>query len=356
MASRASTELKERVARTLRRLYRVASAEAPNLHEAFDRLESGAEMLSARSSAIEQELARLRSSLDELAASMRVSLDELAEGQSRHYRLALAQYDDIARLREQLRTVRRSEAYDSTFANREPLVSVPIATYNLSSTLIDRAIASVRAQTYPRWEIVVVGDGCTDDTAERVEELGDPRIRFVNLPFRTPYPDDSSDAWLVSGTMPYNRAVELCRGDWIAPLDDDDEFLPGHIATLLELALERRAEFVYGALAPVTEPQRAPRPVPPRDSDDGFLATVPVPERVALPAYLFAFPPAHGAINLQASVYLRSLDFFECDFGSWIVGEPVDWNLIRRMLTAGVIMAATEEVVTRYYPSSGRHH
>ena len=59
---------------------------------------------------------------------------------------------------------------------------------------------------------------------------------------------------------------------------------------------------------------------------------------------------------MQASLHLRSLDFFECDVGCWIVGEPVDWNVIRRMQIAGVIMAATEEVVARYYPSSGRRH
>ena len=322
MASGASGGLKDIVARALRRLYRVASADSPNQHET--------ELLSARTSAIEQELASLRSSIDELAA-----------GHQLHDRLARAQYDDIGRLRERLRAVRRTEAYEATFTNREPLVSVPIATYNLSQILVDRAIASVQGQTYPHWEIVVVGDGCTDDTAERIEALGDPRIRFENLPFRTPYPEDSTDAWLVSGTMPYNRAVELCQGDWIAPLDDDDEFLPEHIAMLLDLALERRAEFAYGALGAVNGPQ----PIPESQA----------PESVPLPPYLFAFPPKHGAINLQASLHLRSLDFFECDFGSWIVGEPVDWNVIRRMLTAGVIMAATEEVVTRYYPSSGRH-
>ena len=56
---------------------------------------------------------------------------------------------------------------------------------------------------------------------------------------------------------------------------------------------------------------------------------------------------------MQASLHLRSLDFFECDFVSWIVDEPVDWNVIRRMRDAGVMMAATEEAVARYYPSGG---
>jgi hypothetical protein len=85
----------------------------------------------------------------------------------------------------------------------------------------------------------------TDDTANRIAALGDSRIRFLNLPFRSAYPEGPTDRWLVSGVMPYDRAVELCRGGVGASLDDDDEFLPGHIEVLLELALERRAEFVY---------------------------------------------------------------------------------------------------------------
>jgi glycosyltransferase involved in cell wall biosynthesis len=53
-----------------------------------------------------------------------------------------------------------------------PLVSVVTATYNYSSVL-RQAIASVRAQDYPRWEMIVVGDACTDDSAEVVASFRD---------------------------------------------------------------------------------------------------------------------------------------------------------------------------------------
>src|SRR3954451_14682502 len=53
-----------------------------------------------------------------------------------------------------------------------PLVTVVTATYNWSSVL-RCAIASVRAQDYPRWEMVVVGDGCTDDSEEVVRGFAD---------------------------------------------------------------------------------------------------------------------------------------------------------------------------------------
>ena len=60
------------------------------------------------------------------------------------------------------------------------LVSVVIATYNRSNVL-RLAIETVLWQTYTNWEIVVVGDCCTDDTAEVVASFKAPRVRFYNL-------------------------------------------------------------------------------------------------------------------------------------------------------------------------------
>jgi Glycosyl transferase family 2 len=278
---------------------------------------------------VEPSIDRLEAALDrqqQEVAALRSAVSDLHELQTKQIRLSRAAYDEIGRLRRQLVAVRQSDAYAATFEHRRPLISVPIATYNAAELLVERAIASVRGQTYEEWEIMVVGDGCTDDTAAWVEGLGDRRIRFANLPFRTVTPEAAQDRWLVSGAAPWNRAVELCRGEWIAPLDDDDEFLPNHMETLLDLAHESRAEFVYGKLETVGHP------------------TDP---------YLFTFPPKLHVIGMQAAMYLRALSFFECDIYSWAVEEPTDWNLIRRMRDAGVLMAATDVPVARYYPSLG---
>ena len=93
--------------------------------------------------------------------------------------------------------------------------------------------------------------------------------------------------------------------------------------TLLDLALERRAEYAYGKLEQVAEADAEP--------------------------YLFSFPPEQGRIGLQQALYLRGLSFFESDIYSWAMDEPADWNIIRRMREAGVRMEATEEPVARYY-------
>ena len=62
-----------------------------------------------------------------------------------------------------------------------PVVSVIIATYNRSRVLA-HAIESVRYSTVSNWELIVVGDHCTDDTAAIVASFDDPRITFINLP------------------------------------------------------------------------------------------------------------------------------------------------------------------------------
>lgn len=315
-----------------------AAARAADLRLAIDRLGSGSDQLRTQveltSLAQGRQLTEVQGALAEQRelhrteiAQLREAVAKVQELQTKHWRLSSAHYDELGRLREKLIALRRSDSYAATFENRRPLISVPIATYNAAEILVERAIASVRAQTYNRWEIVIVGDGCTDDTARRVTEVGDDRIRFVNLPFRTFYPDDPRDRWLVSGAAPWNRAVELCGGEWIAPLDDDDELLPGHMETLLDIALVSRAEFVYGKLVGVLP--------------DGTEYS------------WFSFPPEPAKIGMQQAIYLRGLTFFECDTRSWALDEPTDWNLIRRMRDAGVRMAATEQPVSRYYPSGG---
>lgn len=69
---------------------------------------------------------------------------------------------------------------NSTPASSKPLVSVVVPTYNYGH-FITETFESLRAQTYPYWECVVVDDGSTDDTAEVVKRFAEtePRITYV---------------------------------------------------------------------------------------------------------------------------------------------------------------------------------
>jgi len=97
----------------------------------------------------------------------------------------------------------------------EPLVSVVIPTFNYGH-LVGEAVDSVLAQSYPRVEIVVVDDGSTDDTRQRLEKYGE-RMRYQYQP----------NAGLSAAR---NAGIGLARGELIALLDSDDAFHPEKLA------------------------------------------------------------------------------------------------------------------------------
>ena len=250
----------------------------------------------------------------------------LHEQVSRLHAVAAGGLDDIPALRRQLLAARATEEYERALDDPEPLVTIRIPTYVRSELLVERALPSIVGQTYQNFEVIVVGDGCSDDTAQRIEAFGDPRVRFVNLPFRYPYPEDPEQRWLVAGAPGANVGAELAAGSWLALLNDDDEFEPHHLECLLDTARSTRSEMVYGNIL-----MRAPRP-----SDDQILAR---------------YPPKIGWFNFQAAIFMRALRHFEFSTNSWLVDEPSDWNLCRRMVEAGVRIGYVDRVVARWYPS-----
>ena len=93
-------------------------------------------------------------------------------------------------------------------------VSVIIPTYNRKHTL-KRAIQSVYIQSLPPFEIIVVDDGSNDGTKEWVKQKY-PDIKYI-------YQKNSG----VSSAR--NKGIKIARGDWIALLDSDDEWLPNKL-------------------------------------------------------------------------------------------------------------------------------
>ena len=199
------------------------------------------------------DLAAQREAIDSLRnelAAVTQQLTGISQAQAeQRQRLLLALRmvrDDDTRARQQLLDLRHSDDYDAAFEEAEPLVSVVIPTYNNWRMLRDRSLPSVLAQSYQNWECIVVGDCAPAETKEVVDGFGDDRIRFTNLSYRGPYPADSREAWMVSGTPPWNAGVALASGTWIAPQADDDLMRPDSIRHLLQHARAQRAEVAYG--------------------------------------------------------------------------------------------------------------
>lgn len=104
-----------------------------------------------------------------------------------------------------------------------PTVSVVIPTWNRAHS-IEAAISSALKQTLAPMEVLVCDDGSTDNTKERVGAMGDPRIRWL--------PGSRGGC----PAIPRNRGIKEARGDWLAFLDSDDEWLPEKLERQFEAA------------------------------------------------------------------------------------------------------------------------
>ena len=117
--------------------------------------------------------------------------------------------------------------------SREPLVSVIMPAYN-SAAYIHRAITSVQNQTMPDWELLVIDDASTDETAWLVHILAkeDPRIKLHTNVVNKGTADSR------------NLGMELSRGSFIAFLDSDDIWHPQKLEQQIAFALQKHADLV----------------------------------------------------------------------------------------------------------------
>ena len=118
-------------------------------------------------------------------------------------------------------------------ARETPAVSVIIATYNWSSVL-RYAIQSVLWQREQNFEILVIGDACTDDSEAVARSFGDARVRCENLPVNSG-----------SQSSPNNAGIAMARGRYVAYLGHDDIWHPAHLSGMLEAAESSKADAVF---------------------------------------------------------------------------------------------------------------
>ncbi len=106
--------------------------------------------------------------------------------------------------------------------------------YNRSE-LLQKAIASVRAQSYQNWELLVVDDGSTDDCDTTIQAFADPRISLITL-------GHSGHIGLVR-----NAGARAAKGAWLTFLDSDDTWMPGKLQLQLDALQETGLQWCYGA-------------------------------------------------------------------------------------------------------------
>ena len=105
-----------------------------------------------------------------------------------------------------------------------PKVSVIISTYNRAKHYLPRAIDSVLAQTFQDFELLIVDDASPDQTAKLVRQYAsrDTRVTYHCTPMNSGYQ-----------CRPKNIGLQAAKGELIAYLDDDNEWLPQHLERLV---------------------------------------------------------------------------------------------------------------------------
>jgi glycosyltransferase involved in cell wall biosynthesis len=201
----------------------------------------------------------------------------------------------------------------------KPQVTVILPTYNWSSVL-RHAISSVLRQTFTDFELLVIGDGCTDDSAQVVAEAGDARVRWIQLPENTGHQ---------SG--PNNVGLRQARGEIIAYHGHDDLWLPHHLAVTVDALESSRADLAHSLCLMV-----------PSEGKSGWLL-IPQPE---LGAYA---PPL-------CVIHRRSLTE---RIGGWrhyreLGTTPPDVELWRRTAASGAMLTFVPRLTGIKFPASVR--
>lgn len=101
-------------------------------------------------------------------------------------------------------------------------VSVVIPCYNYGKT-IDRAVDSVLKQTYQNFEIIIVNDGSTDEkTNQKLANYNKPKTKVIHISHQGP-------------SVARNTAIEAAKGEYILPLDADDEIDPTYLEKAVKI-------------------------------------------------------------------------------------------------------------------------
>jgi hypothetical protein len=213
--------------------------------------------------------------------------------------------------------------YYAAYELPEPLVTVCIATYNRAELLLKRAVRSILEQDYRNLQVVVVGDACTDDTEKRMAQVRDGRVTFFNLPERGKYPEDPHSRWMVAGSAAMNEGLRRAEGQFVTHLDDDDEHLPQRISTLLAEIRRARADLIYHPFW--------------RELPDGSWRLV---EAAGF---------QRRAVSTGSILYHRWFARVHWDLDAYRMGEPGDWNRLRKLSYLGASTVRCSAPLLRHF-------
>ena len=206
-------------------------------------------------------------------------------------------------------------------ADKQPLVSVIMPAYN-AEKYIGEAIASVCAQTYENWELLILDDGSADRTAEIAQTYAqrDARIRVLRNPQN------------MGAAKTRNRGFDIAKGEWIALLDSDDVWHSDKLEKQLAVAGRAGADIIYCSYALVNE-------------SGAHLSDYIVPETTSYDAML------RESVLSCSTVLLRQLILREHHFSAEHYHE--DYALWLELMRFGYRAVACREILADYRVAKG---
>jgi glycosyltransferase involved in cell wall biosynthesis len=209
--------------------------------------------------------------------------------------------------------------------NETPFFSVVMPTYGRGRH-ITPTVESVLAQSFGDFELIVVGDGCTDETEQAVRMFPDDRVKWLNLPENTG-----------SQSSPNNEGIRASRGHWIAYIGHDDIWAPDHLDRMVNTITSAEGlDFVasgcifYG----------------PKGSDDDYVTGLfDTPDA----PYKHFFPPTSIAHRRDVTARMgnwRNPHTLKC---------PLDNEFLLRAAHAGLKFASTSVITSHKFAAGNRY-
>lgn len=201
-----------------------------------------------------------------------------------------------------------------------PTISVITATHNRAKNFLPKAIKSVLNQTFKDFEYIVVDDASTDHTEQVVKRFDyDKRIKYIKLEENTG-----------THTAPLNRGIMESTGEYIAYLDDDNEWYPYHLE-VLKKAVDNGVDVAYCDMM-VDYGDKMEQGIA-MDFDSQFLLN-------------------RNFIDTSNVLHKRDIIFA---VGGWdeTIKRFTDWNLWVRMMKWGAKFQRVPIVATKYSAHEG---
>ena len=209
-------------------------------------------------------------------------------------------------------------------ASAAPRFSIVIASYN-SERWIVTTVRSVLAQTWRDYEIIVVGDGCTDATGDLLKTHFGDDVAWVNLPQNSG-----------GQSYPNNEGIRRARGSHVAYLGHDDIWSPSHLSRMAAVVATSDPDFVVS----------------------GAICHGPPGSRYYHTTGLFDDPAAAATDFFPPSSFAHRRDVAE-RLGGWKhptqLHAPADCDFLMRAVESGCTFASTGAITVHKFAAGHRY-